>query len=458
MELTGEESYKPSRVKSASYAQSKARTKRRTNDYISYNNYMNIEYQSSPNSSWSRRREYEAQRNARAAEVIRRTQSLQIRHLADHETDRPVSAEYSSRSRPVSASSTRGKIRRALPKVPGTIDDIEDRKKRMSMEALDKIRRNSLSFQSNMTDSVSESPASSTAAYSQDITSPETFKSPRNNCDNQPLEIPEPRDIAYQEQNSYPYSQNNIKDKYRLPPNNVYSYEPAPESHQIYRPQALNKQHSTSQEALQKIINDLKDAAVTKPYEGNRRDSQSSEGSVGRECDYTEPPPMEDQQQEYDFAQLAQWGVIQPTEEELMSYKTHYYDPHNHHQCEETNGAELKVTHPSLHRIIKSCDLIHVTLHLPEQHYSSQLYGLEVFESTFSDIDGEDKERRPIFRSPSGRRPVIGRKKGAFMPVTPVKSRRDGLILSLTAVDEIKEGSVAEKNGQIHEGDYIIEV
>ena len=456
MELNGDDGYKPSRVRSASHAQSKTRARRRASDNFSNtNHYVDAELHGSPGNSWSRRREYEAQRSARAAEVIRRTQSLQIRHLADHETDRPNSVEYSSSSRPVSASSTRSKVRRALPKLPGTIDDIEDRKKRMSMEALDKIRRNSITYYSNITDSVSDSPASSNAAQSHDITSPGSLR------DNNEYSSLGTVHVGYHEHSGYQEAPTNNMDKYRLPPSNVYSYdEPAQKPHQIYKPQALNKQQSTSQEALQRIINDLKDASVTKPFEGNsRRNSESSQGSVGRECDYTDPPPMEDQQQEYDFAQLAQWGVIQPTQEELMSYNSaHYPDPHSHPLYEENSVPELKVTHPSLHRIIKSCDLTHLTLRLPEQQFHDGHYGIEVFESTFSDLGSEDKERRPIFRSPSGRRPVIGRKKGAFMPVTPIKSRRDGPILSLAAVDELKEGSVATKNGQIQEGDYIIEV
>ena len=455
MELNGDGGYRPSRVRSASHAQSKTRARRRASDNFSNtNHYVDAELHVSPGNSWSRRREYEAQRSARAAEVIRRTQSLQIRHLADHETDRPNSVEYSSSSRPVSASSTRSKVRRALPKLPGTIDDIEDRKKRMSMEALDKIRRNSITYYSNVTDSVSDSPASSNAAQSHDITSPESLR------DNNEYSSLGTVHVGYHEHSGYQEAPTNNMNKYRLPPSCVYSYdEPAQKPHQIYKPQALNKQQSTSQEALQGIINDLKDASVTKPFEGNsRRNSESSQGSVGRECDYTDPPPMEDQQ-EYDFAQLAQWGVIQPTQEELMSYNSaHYHDPHSHPHYEENSVPELKVTHPSLHRIIKSCDLTHLTLRLPEQQFHDGHYGIEVFESTFSDLGSEDKERRPIFRSPSGRRPVIGRKKGAFMPVTPIKSRRDGPILSLAAVDELKEGSVATKNGQIQEGDYIIEV
>ena len=270
MELNGDDGYRPSRVKSASHAQSKTRARRRASDNFSNtNNYVDAELHGSPGNSWSRRREYEAQRSARAAEVIRRTQSLQIRHLADHETDRPNSVEYSSSSRPVSASSARGKVRRALPKLPGTISDIEDRKKRMSMEALDKIRRNSITYYSNVTDSVSDSPASSNAALSHDITSPESLR------DNNEYSSLGAVHVGYHEHSGYQEAPTNNMDKYRLPPSNVYSYEPAQKLHQIHKPQALNKQQSTSQEALQRIINDLKDASATKPFDGNSEEIRS---------------------------------------------------------------------------------------------------------------------------------------------------------------------------------------
>lgn len=438
VELTADGSYnKPPRLKSNAYLQNKPRARHRVEEE------GEAERLSPLNHSWSRRREYVALRNAKAAEVIRRTQSLQIRQLADHETDRPSSAGYSNRSRPVSASSSRGKIRRALPQLPlGSLDDIEDRKKRMSMEALDKIKRHSGNF------GFADSPVFNKGGFGHHPKSP---REPRS-----PLDAQDPMyHHHHQERRNHFSVSTHQRDKYRLPPSHVYSYEPTPETHQILKPQAVSSRRSTSQE-LQRIISDLKDASVVNGKEN--RDSQSSEGSVGRECDYTDPPPLEDQPQEYDFAQLTQWGVIEPSKEEMMSDGIHNPDSSTPHRSNERASSELQVTHPSLHRIIRSCDLINVTLRLPENQQDGQQYGIVVFESTFSDVDSDDKERRPIFRSPSGRKPVIGRKTGAFMPVTPVKSRRDGPILSLAAVDEIVPGSPADKHGQLFEGDYIIEV
>lgn len=122
--------------------------------------------------------------------------------------------------------------------------------------------------------------------------------------------------------------------------------------------------------------------------------------------------------------------------------------------------------HPSLFHLLQTCDLI--TLVLRSDNGS---FGLKLFESSWS------TENSAVYRSPSGRKPIIGGilnritvrlihffnrptvqiillfpagRKSAFLPVS------DKNHFSVIAVDRIEEGSPADRAG-IFEGSYIIE-
>ena len=199
-----------------------------------------------------------------------------------------------------------------------------------------------------------------------------------------------------------------------------------------------------SQEAIQRIIDDLKDASL-RPYESSSgsHTSPSSGSSRSREQQYFP----------YDYSQLARWGIIEPSVDDA---DTQYALPRRSNSISSGPTApELKVLHPSIFKIAKSCDLITVVLDRIRGDESRD-FGLQIFESVFSDQEGKQKGRRPIFRSPSGRRPILGRRKGAFQPVT--LSADGGIILSLIAVDEIRSNGSAKNNQKIVEGDYFVEV
>lgn len=195
-----------------------------------------------------------------------------------------------------------------------------------------------------------------------------------------------------------------------------------------------------SQEALQRIIDDLKDAAA-RPYDSSSGSHTSPSSGSSRERNYP-----------YDYSQLARWGIIEPSNDDT---ETQYALPRHSSISSGPSAPELKVLHPSIFKITKSCELISVVLdRYPDD--DSNDFGLQIFESVFSDQEGRQKGRRPIFRSPSGRRPVLGRRKGAFQPVS--NNNDGGIILSLIAVDEIRNDSSATYNKKILEGDYFVEV
>ena len=241
-------------------------------------------------------------------------------------------------------------------------------------------------------------------------------------------------------------------------------------------------QGESSQEALQRIINDLRSAA-DKPFEGSsssRAWSRSSGSSITREFAHEVDYPSQEGAAPNTYAQLAEWGVLQPTEDDLAS---HQYYQCNHpssqtddageddqppRQYSQSSGAysnandsescsdhsDLRVSHPTLHRVLKSCDMIRVSL---ERTVDFPNFGIEVFESTYQDVDNKEKNKK-VFRTPSGRRPVLGRRKGAFIPVAPGGGPEAGPILSLAAVDGLVTGSSAELSKALNEGDFIIEV
>ena len=137
-----------------------------------------------------------------------------------------------------------------------------------------------------------------------------------------------------------------------------------------------------SQEALQQIIEDLKDASL-RPYESSSgsHTSPSSGSSRSREQQYFP----------FDYSQLARWGIIEPSVESDVD--TQYALPRTSNSVSSGPTApELQVLHPSIFKIAKSCDLVTVILDRIHGDESSD-FGLQIFESVFSDQEGKQKGR-----------------------------------------------------------------
>ncbi|CAD5113666.1 DgyrCDS2826 [Dimorphilus gyrociliatus] len=101
--------------------------------------------------------------------------------------------------------------------------------------------------------------------------------------------------------------------------------------------------------------------------------------------------------------------------------------------------CKVDLDHPSLFHLLQTCDLITLVL-----RSDSGSFGLKLFESSWS------TKKCAVYRSPTGRKPILGGRKSAFLPVS------DKNHFSVIAVDRIEEGSPAERAG-ILEGSYIIE-
>ena len=224
-----------------------------------------------------------------------------------------------------------------------------------------------------------------------------------------------------------------------------------PTKHRGMKTQLPYKQ-STSHEALQQVICDLRQAAE-KPYEpnnnhGSRVVSRAGSRTASRPVSSTSFSSIANDvhkdganldEGDMTYAQLEQWGIIKPSSEDVVMIKP-------------TVSHATKTLYPTLHEVVATCDLISVVL----ESASNTGLGVQLFEATFNDIEPKS-ERRGVFRSPSGRRPLIGRKKGsAFVAVNRVQDSPRGM--SLVAIDHMMQDGIAAQNGRVKEGDFIVEV
>ena len=242
----------------------------------------------------------------------------------------------------------------------------------------------------------------------------------------------------------------------------------------------LGERTSASADALQRIIRDLRDAS-TKPIEERQvsgpaesSDEFSSSPSPSSSSSSSERQATEDQL----FTPISQHqGVVDDNDNiadgigrylEISQSITSSLQKRKSHGTSARDGGndvrnDISLSHPPLHRIVKSCDLMTVTL---ENKRGPDVgdYGIELFEAAYCDACPEVTrtvavEDATSFRSPEGRRPVIGRTRGAFVPVSSTtEGGGGGTILSLVAIDRIVHNSVATCNGSLREGDYVIEV
>ena len=226
-----------------------------------------------------------------------------------------------------------------------------------------------------------------------------------------------------------------------------------PVKHRGMKTQLPYKQ-STSHEALQQVICDLRQAAE-KPYEPNNNlGSQVCSRAISR----TASRPVSstsfssianDANREVRtgdgdvlYAQLEQWGIMKPNNEDIVMIKP-------------TVSHATRTLHPTLHEVVATCDLVAVVI----EAVSDEGFGIQLFEATFhNDGTAPKQERRQVFRSPSGRRQNIGRKQGsAFVAVNKgvhdIQSN-----MSLVAIDHMIQDGIAAACGRIRAGDFIVEV
>ena len=239
---------------------------------------------------------------------------------------------------------------------------------------------------------------------------------------------------------------------------------------------------SASADALQRIIRDLRDAS-TQPIGKTRASCQretsdgfssppslsSSLSSSSSERHVNDvqlfPPITQDRSVAEDDGDIANGigrylEMSQSITSSLQQRKLHgmtgQYDGSD---VAVRNGVSL--SHPPLHRIVKCCDLMTVVLENTCGHDVGE-YGIELFESAYCDTWPEGtavEDDTTSFRSPEGRRPVIGRTRGAFLPVSSTTDGGSGgTILSLVAIDRMVQNSIARCSESLREGDYLIEV
>ena len=475
---------------------------------------------------------------AAETETVKRSQSFQDIKPQMTPKGRPVSAGHDrSLSQMSGSSSIRGgvKMRRTLPKVPvGTEADIEERRKRMSAEIIRRARagvdgdqltlvRSSLvnGYESNNSGEYRGSQVSLDDNSRVPVIrcSPETTSSredfgkrpsvPTSQPYNGQVHAPQPKYSSHPQDTHSHHSDSSSLKMVNGHQSDASDYDDPRDLYHELQTKVKAKQAAhgeSSQEALQRIINDLRNAA-TKPYEGSnssRAGSRSSVSSITRE--YTGPETAEEEA-EVVYSQLAKWGVLEPSEDDMSSqkYYNHQYSSNqqtsndeeeeqevdedeeelgehldeeqtdlDENYCQSSRAyskstrtnesvssvsehSDLRVEHPTIHRVLRSCDLVRASL---ERCDIFSDFGFEIFESTFYDNEVKERSKRAVFRTPSGRRPVLGRRKGAFVPVAPVNqsNQEAGPILSLVAIDNVVDESPADKCGTMQEGDYIIEV
>ncbi len=475
---------KPARIRSASHAQNKVRLRRKSTELTCSEDQLNI---------WNKHGEIQRRE---VGDVIRRTRSMQIsvsgetnnnyakglRPMSDSSRGRPTSADSVKSCVSTASRASSGKMRRALPKVPTQEINMEEKLKRMSQEAIKRAstRKDNRSSTRDNGHSTKRTEINTHDSHKNDNkvyrgtprrTPPVQRQFEIHHHDDKGAESDESEfvnevqldsrgptplktnleDYFDDLSNDHPtpsYNNNNSSDYGSADPNMVpfpspQNFTSRPFSQQRHSAQSQHSQNPSSQEALQRIIDDLKDAA-NKPFDNSSGSRSSSESSMSREGPRDHP---------YDFQQLAQWGVLEPTQIDLMAAGAQYVIPRKPKPGMDKH--ELKVTHPSLFKLLKSCELVMVSIER-SRYDQTRKFGIEVFESVFSEREGK-KGRRPIFRSPSGRRPVIGRRKSAFVPVSGGSGESNNHILSMPAIDMVDDHGPAYNKG-LYEGDYILEV
>ena len=425
---------KPSRVKSASHATLQARARRLAREISGSDDQLN------------HKGLLRLSTGQAGPDAIRRTRSMHI--ASSFQNGRPTSAESSKSSVSSSSRSGNSKIRRSLPKLPQVgADAIEDRKRRLSTEIIKKAQDRELRAsgsaraQRHVVESNGNESDESEFMNEVDLDSrgPTPLKTGLEGYYEQLSQEGSPPPYSYYDTDGQAMrTLSSSRTSTSTPREHSGAYTPRKHTGK-YTPTGHMGQNHSSKDALQRIIKDLKDATVHSQDGSGSSDSPSSSSHDSR------------REYPYDYAQLAQWGVLEPSYDDMLVSGIHRPQPIQPVGRPEPQ-QELTVEHPSIFRLIKTCDLINVAVER-KGHKRSRSFGIEVFESVFSDRQGRSKSRkRPIFRSPSGRRPLLGRNNSAFQPVGET-----GKILSLVAVDEIDDEGAAKTSG-LFEGDFIVEV
>lgn len=115
------------------------------------------------------------------------------------------------------------------------------------------------------------------------------------------------------------------------------------------------------------------------------------------------------------------------------------------------DGSEhSRFSFPSLHQIVTSYDLVPVTL--SKAAYKSNTFGINISTRAF-DENGESPIHDGDSPSSAGSKPRFGMMGSAFMPLRPTSATT-----TIVAVESVESHGVANHDGRIRAGDYIIEV
>lgn len=176
-----------------------------------------------------------------------------------------------------------------------------------------------------------------------------------------------------------------------------------------------------STETLKKIINDLCDAA-NKPIHYSSSGSQYNSGSS--------------------------------THDNSANQITHRvaFSPQDSSAMDACDNRLCRGSHPALHRILKYCDLVTSSI----QKNDLPCFGMKLFQSAFTYRDYSHQVNEHMFRTPSGRKPVISQVPSAFVPVNPSAHQDNPELLSIVAIDSVHQSITCSQ--PLQEGDYLIEV
>ena len=414
--------------------------------------------------AWEKRKLYDSKRRS-LQETDMIAFSMDVAHRSSNNSISPTGSARggnpsSSRSSSiVSNLSTKSKTRRSLPRVPQGEHELEERRKKMSARAILNARK---AQQTNCTPSVQDIPNSLPPEMSYIDKQEEQLIQCELEQVNGGQEVCNFSDEPYMDSRVENYHTQNSVNYHEM--NNNPSDKGFTHISMMERddtPKHVSSHHSvdenTSHAALKRIINDLRDAA-NRPYEAPvtvtpPETSLSSTSSLTRDmvngCTSMNGGngyPAEEGYGSGDNASRIMELDISPLARPAPDYNGLEDDP-----------SDLPVLHPSLHRILMSYELKTIILHNPNHREDPGDYGIDIFEAAYLDCPGREISRNSSFSSPSGRRAIIGRKRGAFMPVCP-NSNDAGPMLSLVAVDCTRDYSIAKESGMVLEGDYIIEV
>ena len=354
----------------------------------------------------------------------------------------------------VSLASTKSqsKGKRTLPSMPGacTARDLEKRRQRLAQRVLRRVQKGAVrrpEGESADTVVVRLAPTETTSPAG-DLS--DTERTPGDDAVDARLE----NGLGQEEESPPRWDTPQRPAKYsgqQLAAN--YDDGPLATSPELWSADTRHQGHGSgsSKDALQRVINDLRNAS-NKPVKKRASYSTSQTTSQTTSHDSWGSPQPAVESPVADFDSPSPPTAVGSIQADIDSYL----------QLAGSLTAALKESshdtrrqHPSLHQVVSVCELHSVLLHNTTGQ-NVDAYGIEVFESLFCETDARARGVS-TFRSPEGRRPLIGRTRGAFIPVTSCLAEQES-ILSLNAVDYIEDNSVALQCARIQDGDYLVEV